>query len=67
MMIRKRNKGGFGAQVNVINYSGQTPLFSAVREGNIENARVLVEEAGAVVDLTGGEVLKVSLYYLIID
>ena len=36
MLTRKRNQGGFGASVNVINYIGQTPLFSAVREANLE-------------------------------
>ncbi len=36
LLTRKRNKGGLGARVNVLNYNGQTPLFSAVREGNIE-------------------------------
>eukprot|EP00347_Sterkiella_histriomuscorum_P001332 403372439 len=57
-LTKKRGKGGFGARVNVLNYSGQTPLFSAVREGNMENIQILVEEAGAKVDLTGGEVHK---------
>ena len=58
LLTRKRSKGGFGAAVNVINYNGQTPLFSAVREGNLETIMVLVEEAGAAIDLTGGEVAK---------
>ncbi len=44
MIVRKRTKGGLQAKVNVINYNGQTPLFSAVREGNMENIRILVEE-----------------------
>lgn len=56
LITKKRSKGGLGAQVNVINYNGQTPLFGAVREGSFESVRVLVEEAGAIVDLTGGEV-----------
>lgn len=55
-LTKKRSKGGFGARVNVLNYNGQTPLFGAVREGNLENIMVLVDEAGAQVDLTGGEV-----------
>ena len=55
-LTKKRGKGGFGARVNVLNYSGQTPLFGAVRESNLENVSVLIEEAGAKVDLTGGEV-----------
>lgn len=57
-LTKKRNKGGFGAQVNVINYNGQSPLFSAVREQNFDNIKVLVEENGAVADLTGGEIQK---------
>lgn len=43
---------------NVINYNGQTPLFSAVREGNLELIRVLVEFGGAESDLNAGELLK---------
>lgn len=43
---------------NIINYNGQTPLFSAVREGNMELIRVLVEFGGADPDLNGGELLK---------
>ena len=60
LLTRKRKDGGFGAKVNVLNYNGQTPLFGAVREGNLESVQVLVEEAGAKVDLTGGEVQKES-------
>lgn len=55
-LTAKRNKGGFGAQVNVINYNGQSPLYAAVREANFDNIKVLVEENGAVVDLAGSEV-----------
>ena len=54
-LTRKRSKGGFGASVNVANYNGHTPLYAAVREGNFDNIKVLVEEAGAKVDLTGHE------------
>lgn len=39
--------------MNVANYNGQTPLFVAVREGNLKNIIVLVEEAGAKIDLSG--------------
>lgn len=58
LLINKRNKDGFGAQVNIVNYNGHTPLFSAVREGNEEIIRVLVDEAGAKVDLTNSETNK---------
>ncbi len=47
LLTNKRSKSGFGAKVNLLNYNGQTPLFSAVREGNMDIIRVLVEEAGA--------------------
>ena len=39
----------------MVNYNGQTPLFAAVREGNIENVMTLIEDAGSKVDLTGSE------------
>lgn len=62
MMIKKRQKkaaeGGYGAKVNVLNYNGQTPLFSAVREGNMEHIRILVEDAEADADMNGGEMIK---------
>ena len=62
-MIKKRvkksaNESGLGAKVNVLNYNGQTPLFSAVREGNMELIRILVEEGDADVDMNGGEMIK---------
>lgn len=41
-----------------MSYNGQTPLFSAVREGNIEVIRTLVDDCGAKVDLTEGELYK---------
>jgi len=34
-----------------MNYGGQTPLFSASREGNLSIIKCLVEDAGAIVDL----------------
>lgn len=54
-LTRKRSKGGFGAAVNVANYAGHTPLYAAVREANLDNIKVLVEEAGSRVDLSGNE------------
>ncbi len=56
LLIRKKSKGGFGAKVNIINYNGYTPLYSATREGNLELVQVLVEEGKAKVDLYGGEI-----------
>lgn len=54
----KRTKGGgFGAKVNVVNYNGQTPLFSAVKSGNLAAIKSLVE-IGASVDLNNGELVK---------
>jgi ankyrin repeat protein len=44
--------------VNVLNYNGQTPLFSAVREGNMELIRILFEEGDADADMNGGEMIK---------
>ena len=63
MIIKKRVKkntseGGLGAKVNVLNYNGQTPLFSAVREGNMELIRLLIEEGEADSDMNGGEMIK---------
>lgn len=62
LLIQKKQKkgaeGGFGAKVNVLNYNGQTPLFSAVREGNMEQMKILVEEAEADADMNGGEMIK---------
>ncbi len=63
LIIKKRNKksaaeSGLGAKVNVLNYNGQTPLFSAVREGNMEIIRVLIEEGEADADMNGGEMIK---------
>jgi len=46
ILTRKKQQNGFAAKVNVINYSGQTPLFSAAKSGNFEVVRLLVE-AGA--------------------
>ena len=54
---KRRQDGGFGAKVNVLNYNGQTPLFAAVKTGNFAAVRTLVE-MGASVDLTNGEMVK---------
>lgn len=56
-MTNKKSENGFGANPNVVNYSGQTPLFSAARQGSIEAVKVLIE-AGADPDLNNGEVVK---------
>ena len=54
---KRRQDGGFGAKVNVLNYNGQSPLFSAVKSGNFAAIRTLVE-MGASVDLNNGELVK---------
>ena len=43
MLTRKKQHGGFGAKVNVVNYGGQTPLYSAARQGNLDAVKVLAE------------------------
>jgi len=52
LLTSDRKKGGFDAKVNIMNYNGQTPLFSACREGNLEVVKTLVEECGAKLDMT---------------
>ena len=54
---KRLKDGGFGAKVNVVNYNGQTPLFSAVKSGNFAAVKTLVE-MGAQVDLNNGELVK---------
>ena len=51
MLTKSRKLGGFEAKVNIMNYGGQTPLFSSSREGNLSMIKCLVEDAGAIVDL----------------
>ena len=51
-LTKERKDGGFDAKVNIMNYNGQTPLFSACREGNLQVVKALVEDCGARVDLT---------------
>lgn len=57
MLIASRSENGFGANLNVCNYSGQTPLFSAVRSGCQSAVECLIR-AGASVDLNEGELVK---------
>ena len=59
ILTRKKQQGGFGAKINVVNYGGQTPLYSAARQGNLEAVKVLAE-LGAEVDLNGGELVKAA-------
>ena len=54
---KRMKDGGFGAKVNVVNYNGQTPLFQAVKNGNFEAVKTLIE-MGAAIDLTQGELVK---------
>ena len=42
----------------MLNYKGQSPLFSAVREGNMELIKILVENGLTEADLNGGEMIK---------
>lgn len=62
LLLTKRSKkaaeGGFGMNANVLSYNGQTPLFSAVREGNLDLIKVLIEFGGAEPDLNNGEMIK---------
>ena len=44
-----------------MNYNGQTPLFSACREGNLEVVKALVDECGAKLDMTQGELFREEL------
>jgi ankyrin repeat protein len=57
ILTNKKSENGFGANPNVINYSGQTPLFSAARSGSFEAVKALIE-AGAALDLNNGELVK---------
>jgi len=52
-LIKKRKEGGFGAKVNVLNFNGHSPLYSAAREGNLPVVQLLCEEGHACVDLYG--------------
>lgn len=52
LLAKPRKEGGFGAKVNIMHYNGQTPLFSAAREGNLTVVIALVEIWDAKIDLT---------------
>lgn len=52
MITKPKSEGGFGAKVNIMNYNGQTPLFGACREGNLEMVKALVEHCDARLDLS---------------
>ena len=58
LLTKARKDGGFESKVNITNYNGQTPLFAAAREGNVEMVKCLVDECSAKVDLTQGELVK---------
>lgn len=52
LLTKGKKLGGFEAKVNIMNYNGQTPLFSACREGHLPVIKYLVEKCKAKVDLT---------------
>lgn len=57
ILTKDRQDGGFGANPNVVNYNGQTPLFAAARLGSLLAVKALIL-AGAKPDLTNGELVK---------
>jgi ankyrin repeat protein len=57
ILTQSKQQGGFAANPNVINYNGQTPLFSAARQGSFYAVKSLIE-AGAKPDLHNGELVK---------
>lgn len=57
ILCKERQEGGFGANPNVINYNGQTPLFAAARLGSLLAVKALYI-AGAEADLNNGELVK---------
>lgn len=57
LLMAAKNENGFGANPNVCNYSGQTPLYSAVRQGSERAVKCLLQ-AGATADLSNGELVK---------
>lgn len=57
IITNDKKENGFGANPNVCNYSGQTPLFSAVRQGCMPAVQALIR-AGAQPDLNNGELVK---------
>lgn len=57
LLVGEKQSNGFGANPNILNYSGQTPLFSAARSQSLQAVMALIE-AGADPDLNSGEVVK---------
>jgi ankyrin repeat protein len=57
ILTRSKQENGFGAKVNILNYAGQTPMFSAAREGNLGAVKTLLE-AGGNPNLNNGELVK---------
>ncbi len=57
ILTRSKELNGYGANPNVINYNGQTPLFSATRQGQLEAVKALIEASGDP-DLNNGEMVK---------
>lgn len=57
ILTKDRQEGGFGANPNVVNYNGQTPMFAAARQGS-DFAIKLLHMAGAKPDLNKGELVK---------
>ena len=57
ILTKPRSEHGFEANPNVLNYSGQTPLFSAARQGSLNAVQALIA-AGADPDLNNGELVK---------
>lgn len=57
MLTKPKSENGFNANPNVLNSSGQTPLFSAARSGSFDAVKVLLA-ANADPDLNNGELVK---------
>jgi ankyrin repeat protein len=56
-----------GADCNIRDIYGQTPLFWAISEGSLDIVRTLVEEGGALVDVSdkdGRTVIQVAKHYI---
>ncbi len=57
LLVDAKQNNGFGANPNILNYSGQTPLFSAARSQSLQAVATLLQ-AGADPDLNSGEIVK---------
>ena len=57
ILCKSKKENGFGANPNVINYNGQTPMFSAARQGSLPAIEAL-KDAGALADHNSGELVK---------